>query len=126
MSKDLTKVLDSRHVKVLAAKKEELKDAIVFICLDEDKYGHCDIAQLRKIADTIDNIEPSAFYFIGLNGLTINIFDRNDYKNKDLVVTISPTADQDASAIEDDFKKAFSVAKSINFVHSNVNKIEII
>lgn len=112
-------VIDSRHLKILAAKKEELKDAIVFVCLDEDKYGYYDIAQLRKLAEGLEKIEPRGCYFIGLKNLRVNIFERSEIKNRDLIVTVDHPRGTgiDEAEVEDGFKKAFTEARSLKFVH---------
>jgi hypothetical protein len=116
-------IIDSRHLKILAAKKEELKDSVVFICLDDEKYGHYDVAQLRKLAESIEKIEPSAFYFVGLKTLRVNIFDRAEFKNRDIVVTVSHSQDMGEAEIEEGFNRAFNDAKSISFVHHYAEKV---
>jgi hypothetical protein len=107
-------------MKILAVKKDELKDCVLFVCLDEDKYGYYDIAQLRKLAEGLEKMEPSGCYVLGLKKLRFNIFDRAEIKNRDLVVTISHEEDDGVSQtdVEDRFKQAFSDARSIDFVHN--------
>lgn len=118
-------VIDSRHLKILAVKKQELKDAIVFVCLDEDKYGYYDIAQLRKIAENLDKLEPTGCYFIGVKNLRVNIFERSEVKNRDLIVTVDHPRGMgiDESEVEDGFKKAFMEARSLKFVHHYASSI---
>lgn len=112
-------VIDSRHLKILAVKKKELKDAIVFVCLDEEKFGYYDVAQLRKLAEGLEKIEPDGCYFIGLKNLRVNIFERSEIKNRDLIVSVDHPRGTgvDESEVEDGFKKAFSEARSLKFVH---------
>lgn len=118
-------VLDSRHLKVLAVKKEELKDSIVFVCLDEEKFGHYDVAQLRKIAEGINQIEPSGCYFLGLKNLRINIYDRKEIKNRDIIVTVGhPGPHIDEQEVEKSFKVACADARSISFVHHYAESID--
>ena len=112
-------VIDSRHLKILAAKKDELKDSIVFVCLDEEKFGYYDIAQLRKLAENLEKIEPDGCYFVGLKNLRVNIFERSEIKNRDLVVSVDHPRGMgiDESEVEEGFKKAFAEARSLKFVH---------
>ena len=119
-------VIDSRHLKILAVKKDELKDCIVFVCLDEDKYGYYDVAQLRKMAEGLDKIEPSGCYILGLKKLRFSIFERSEIKNRDLIITV---AHEDDTGIEEDdveerFKSAFADARSISFVHHYAESID--
>lgn len=118
MKKPLS-IIDSRHLKILAVKKADLKDSIVFVCLDDEKYGYYDIAQLRKLAEKLDNIEPDGCYFVGLKNLRVNIFERSEIRNQDLVVSVEHPQGTGVSEneVEDDFKKAFSEARSLKFVH---------
>lgn len=117
-------VIDSRHLKILAAKKDQLKDAVVFVWLDDNKYGYYDIAQLRTLAEGLDKIEPSGCYFVGMKSLRVNIFDLAEVKNRDLVITVdSPDLSKDD--IEDSFKEAFGAARSLTFVHKYASDIEI-
>ena len=115
--KKLQPIIDSRHMKVLSVKKEDLKDSVVFICLDEEKYGHYDVSQLREMAERIDKLEPSGCYFIGLKTLRINVFDKAEIKNRDIVVTVSHAGSVDIEAVENGLRQAFEGAKSVNIVH---------
>jgi len=112
-------VIDSRHMKILAVKKDELKDSIVFICLDEEKYGYFDVAQLRKLAEGLEKIQPDGCYFLGLKKLKFGIYDKSEVKNRDLIITVghSNDSDVDEEDVEDAFNQAFGCAKSIDFVH---------
>lgn len=116
-------VIDSRHLKILAVKKTELKDAIVFVCLDEEKFGYYDVAQLRKLAEGLEKIEPDGCYFIGLKNLRVNIFEQAEIKNRDLIVCVDHPRGMglDESEVEDRFKGAFSQARSLKFVHHYAN-----
>ncbi len=123
--KVMAPVIDSRHLKILAAKKDLLKDAIVFIRLNDQRYGEYDMAAMRKLAEEINNIEPTAWYCISVKDYDVDIYDVNEFKNKDLLVTVShrlPT-EADKANIEAEFSKALQVAKNITFVHTSV-KIE--
>lgn len=124
--KNPTPIIDSRHMKILAAKKEDLKDSIVFVCLDADKFGYYDVAQLRKLAEGLDRIEPTGCYFIGLKNLRVNIFERSEIKNRDLIVTVDHPRGMgiDESEVESGFVKAFSEARSLKFVHHYASSIE--
>ena len=116
-------IIDSRHLKILAVKREELKDSIVFVCLDEEKFGYYDIAQLRKLAEGLEKIEPDGCYFVGLKNLRVNVFERAEIRNRDLIVSVDHPRGMgvDESEVEEGFKKAFSEARSLKFVHHYAN-----
>ncbi len=116
-------VIDSRHLKILSVKKEDLKDSVVFVCLDEEKFGYYDVAQLRKLAESLEKIEPDGCYFIGLKNLRVNIFERSEVKNRDLIVSVDHPRGIgiDESEVEDHFQQAFSEARSLKFVHHYAN-----
>lgn len=118
-------IIDSRHMKILAVKREDLKDSIVFVCLDADKFGYYDVAQLRKLAEGLDKIEPDGCYFIGLKNLRVNIFERSEIKNRDLVVTVDHPHGMgiDEDEVEESFAKGFSEARSLKFVHHYASSI---
>lgn len=124
--KSAKSVIDSRHLKILAVKREDLKNSIVFVCLDADKYGYYDIAQLRKLAEGLDKIEPEGCYFVGLKKLRVNIFERSEIKNRDLIVTVDHPRGIgiDESEVEENFAKGFSEARSLKFVHHYASSIE--
>lgn len=123
--KSANPIIDSRHLKILTAKKKELKDSIVFVCLHEEKFGYFDIAQLRKLAEALEKIEPDGCYFVGLKNLRINIFERSEIKNKDLIVTIDHPkhAGIDEEEVEQKYRAAFSEARSLKFVHHYASSI---
>lgn len=113
-----TPVLDTRYVKVLTVKKDMLKDAVVFICLDEEKYGSYDISALRKMASTIEKIEESAIYFALTKKMDVQIYDKDEFKNKDLLITVGRDENgANEDTIEKGFRQALPNAKSIDFVH---------
>lgn len=122
-----TTIIDSRHLKIIAVKKDKLKDAVVFVCFNEDKYGLFDLALLRRAVDEIDKIEPGGVYFSSVKDYTISLYDQKTTKNKDIVVTVGHntiSASVKRSDIEAEFKKAFSGAKSVTVVHHHADTIE--
>jgi len=120
--KKLTPVLDTKYVKVIAAKKEALKDAIVLICLDEDKYGHYDIASLRKMAVTIEQLEESGSYFATTRRMDISIYDKDEFKGKDLLITVGKDDNGTSEKmIEKAFQQSLPDVNSIEFVHKSAD-----
>lgn len=116
--KNASSLVDSRHLKILAAKKAQLADAIVLVCLDEEKYGNLDKAGLRKIIEQIDQIEPAGIYFPVTKKMDIQFYDLAQFKNKDVVITIGHDSDDvDIDSFEADIRTALSSAKSCKFVH---------
>ena len=121
-SQPLSKIIDSRHLKILAAKKDMLKDAVVFISLDENRYGEYDIANLRKMLEVLDNLEPTGCYFLSLKDQNIQIYDMAQFKNRDLLITINDKAqDVDKTSLEEQFSKALPCAKSISFIYQDAS-----
>lgn len=118
-------IIDSRHLKIMAAKRDELKDSVVFVCLDEEKFGYYDVAQLRKLAESLEKIEPDGCYFIGLKNLRVNIFERSEIKNRELIITVDHPHGTgiNESEVEDGFRQAFSEARSLKFVHHYASSV---
>lgn len=117
------KILNSRHLKVLAAHKDDLKDSVVFVSFDSDKHGYSDVAQIQQALEAIDNIEPSGIYIGTMKGFDVTIYDSKDFKNKDIVVSVGHNAHSTkvgVSALEKQVRQAFSSAKSIKFIHANI------
>lgn len=119
-------VMDSRHLKILAAKRDDLKDSVVFVSLNEEKYGYFDIAQLRKLGEGLERVEPSGRYFIGLKDLRVNIFDRSEVKNRDLIITVDhpKSLGMTENEVEEGFRQAFSEANSLKFVHHYASSVK--
>lgn len=120
-------VIDSRHLKVLTAKRDLLKDAVVFICLDEDRYGHFDIANLRRLTQSIDNLEPTGCYFTGLKNLRINIFDKAEIKNRDIIVSLGHPDEHgpaEVQEIEEKIEAVFDCARSISVIHNYIDSVK--
>ena len=126
MKKNIQPILDSRHLKIINVKKDELKDSVVFVCLDEDKYGLYDVAQIRKLAEALERIEPDGCYFVGLKQFRVEIYDKATIKNRDIVITVAHQ--DDAGVAEEDveqrFHLAFPEANSIGFVHHYAKSID--
>jgi hypothetical protein len=120
--KRATPVIDSRHLKVLAAKREDLRDSIVFICLNEEKYGHVEKAKLRSLIQQIDSLEPDGVYFPMLVNMGIEFYSRSEFRNRDLVVTIKHqnAEDVDTEIVEEEIRTAIPNARSIQFIHEDV------
>ncbi len=121
--KKATPVIDSRHLKILAAKRDILRDSVVLVCLDEEKYGLYDKAALRKLTTHIDQIEPSGVYFPIVKKMDIAFYDKEEFRNRDLLVTIrhENPDEVDYDEIEAEFKRAIPNARSVDFVHLDVD-----
>ncbi len=122
-------IIDSRYFKVLAAKIDDLKDSIVFIAMNDDRYGEWDISQMRELGKKINNIEPSGRYFLGLKHFDVSSYDVNEIKGRDLIITITHSPSNRSSVsngdLESQFRSAFIEAKSVKFVHCTANKVSI-
>lgn len=121
MKKKPDVIIDSRHLKIVAAKRDLLKNAVVFVCLDEDKYGRADKSNLAALTQQIEKIEPSAIYFPVVKEMNMQIYDRAEFKHKDLVITVRHISNVDHDELEDRIRTALPEAKSITFVHEDID-----
>ena len=127
-SKNLPPIVDNRHLKIIAAKKDQLKDSVVFICFNEDRYGLFDLALLRKAVEEIDKIEPAGTYFSTVKDYQISIYDEKSTRNKDIVITVGHNDISEKvskSDIENEFRNAFPAARSVKVVHHHADAIEV-
>lgn len=113
-----TTIMDSRHLKVLVAKKELLQDSVVVLCLDEDKYGTVDVSQLQKVAEVLQQLAPDSIFFTAVKKMDLAFWDKAQFRNKDIIITIGhENEDQvDTNEVERLFTQCLE-AKSIRFVH---------
>ena len=77
--------------------------------------------------ECVDKIETSYIYFAGGKNFRINIFDRAEVKNRDIIITVGHPEDQtpaDVEQIKDNLKEAFAGAKSITIVEGYADSIE--
>lgn len=121
MRKKVNKLIDSRHLKILAAKKADLKDALVIIGLDENTRANK--MALRQIAEQMEKIEPNAIYFPVTKDMNVQIYDRAEFANRDIVVTIRHNQNVSRTQIEAEVSKAFDDARTVTFVHGDI-KVE--
>jgi hypothetical protein len=115
-----TEIINSMHMKILSVKRDLLKDSVVFVCLDEDQFGQYDLGTLAQIAEQLDDIEPSGSYFLVTKKYNIRVYDRSEFKNKDLIVTYSIPDEHDKDKFHDltkAFNQAIPEAKSISFIN---------
>ena len=113
-------VVDSRFLKIVAAKKDELQDALIFVNLNESKYGHLDKGQLRNILETLEHVAPDSVWLGTTKDYSLSIIDRAALKNKDIVVGMQyeDVSLVDPEVLEDMIRKAIPEANSISFIHS--------
>lgn len=121
--KKATPIVDSRFIKIVAAKQKDLQDALIFVCLNEAKYGHLDKGQLRKIVEMLERVAPDSVWFGATKDYSLDIIDRAELKNKYLLVTLTyedlDVVDQ--SFVEDKIKQAIPEAKSVSFIHTEAH-----
>lgn len=120
-------LIDSRFLKILSAKKDDIQDSLIFVCLNEDKYGHLDRGQLRKMVEAMEKIAPDSCWFGVTKNYEISFIDRKELANKDLLITVDyenpDLIDQDK--VEEQFKRAIPEAASIKVVHTQPASISI-
>lgn len=122
IKKNPKKLVDSRYIKIIASKRVELKDSITLIYLDQDKFGKMDKSEVKSFIQAIDKLEPTGSYFPMYKKMRLEIYDRQDFKNRDILITINHDNDDiDKDEVESSIKKSIPEAKSINFIHANVN-----
>lgn len=119
MQKTANTIINSRYLKILAVKKDELRDSIVFIDLNDDKYGNFDKAVLHALVQQIEQIEPSGCYFPLTKDVNITFHKIGDFDNQDVIVSVNrPTAEEE---VREDFEKQIRAllnrAKSVQIVH---------
>ena len=114
-------LIDSRHLKIIAAKKADLKDSLVIICLDETHYGSLEKTTLRKIAEQLQSIEPDAVYFPVTKSMNVQIFDKSEFKGKKLLITVKHDKNISNEQVDDQIKKAIPEAKAITVIHADVD-----
>jgi len=119
--KSTTPLIDSRYLKIIAAKKADLKGSLVLICLNEEKYSRVDKMALRKIAEQLQAIEGDAVYFPVTKDMGVQIFDKEEFRNKKLLVTIQHDGNLTNSQIDEQLKKAIPEAKTITVIHAGVD-----
>lgn len=121
-------ILDNRHLKVLAAKRDILKDSVVFLNLNEDSFGELDVQELEAIAQRIDDIEPDGSYFVGSKDIKIDIYERSEIRNKNLRIVFRQKKGKDIAdqtSIEQYFREVFKEAKSVDFVYLPECEIQV-
>lgn len=109
-------VINSRHLRILSIKKDILKNAIVLICLDEDKYNSKERDELKKIIQTINQIEPSGLYISTGKKMSVEIYDIAQFKNRDVLITVA-NANIDVEKMESMIRQVLPDAKSVKFVY---------
>ena len=115
-------ILNARHVKVLAAHKNDLKNSVVFISFCADKQGDADVTQLQQALEAIDNIEPSGVYIGTFKDFDVSIYNVDDFKNKDIVISVdhSNSTKLGITAMDKQIRQSFGSAKSIQIIHSKI------
>lgn len=121
--KEVGQIIDSRHMKILSVKKKQLADSVVLVCLDQDKFGQIDKAALQSLIKKIDDIEPSGIYFPLFKKMNVEFYDKFEFKNRDILVTLNYDLDEeiDLKEIENEIKQAIPEAKSISFIHRSAS-----
>jgi len=76
---------------------------------------------LRQVAEQIHNIEPDGIYFPVLQNMNVQIFDRESFRSRDVVVAVNHDSSIPNTDIENEVSKAFTGARSVSFVHGNVS-----
>ncbi len=119
-SKSPKTLVDSRHMKILAVKKEELKDALMVVLIGEEKVGLYDISVFRESLKDLQRLESSSDWLLSTKKFDIRIYDKKDLKNRDLIVTV----DHKNEKMEQVLSDALSGAKSIRYVYGATLQIE--
>ena len=116
-----TPVIDSRHLKILSAKKELLNNSVVLVYFDDDKFHGSSVR--RKIIEKIDAIAPNGNYFPLSDGVEIHFYDKAEFKNKDVLVTIFKDDGDDRSTekLVSKLKSILPGVKSVSVVCANLS-----
>lgn len=101
----------------MTAKKDILRDAVVIVNLDPNLVLDAD--DQERVAQSLEKIEPSAFYLINGYNLSIEVIGKQEFKNKSLRIMVKQS-DNISMAARDDiqqmFQEAFKDAKDIEVV----------
>lgn len=108
-TKNINTIIDSRHLKILSVKKSELKDSVVLLQSDENS--------LRNTCELLNQMEPSAIYFPLSKNLSMKIYDKSEFNNKDIVVTVSKDNSSEQHLL-DLLNKALPKTKSITIIYA--------
>jgi hypothetical protein len=115
-------ILDTRDLKILSVKRAELKDAVVFIVGTNVTGGKkIDRSAIMKLAEHLQTMEPDSVYFPVLSEIDIQIYSMDELKHQDLLVVVRPNEKRDTCQVELQVSKALSKAKSITFIHEDIN-----
>lgn len=115
--KNIRKILDNKILKIIAAKKADIEDSIVFIIFNEKEFTGEDAAYLQKITEQIDAQIPSAGYFPVSKNIDIEIYDKKEFKNRDVLVTINADEDEiNKNSIQKYMSQALGCARSVEVV----------
>jgi hypothetical protein len=107
-------VIDSRFLKVCAAKRAHLSNSVVLVQGDQKL--------LNGIIEQINKLEPTGVYFPIHSECDISFYDQNDFRNKDIIITLKlpKISKPEIEAIENEIRQAIPNARSITFVHGNL------
>lgn len=116
-------IVDSRYLKILSTKKEDLENAIVLICFDENKFDKADKEQMTTLVEKINELVPSGVYLPLFRKCKIELYHKDDFKNKNVLITIKHdnSTPVDRGAIEKEIAKGLPEAKSLSFIHQDVD-----
>jgi hypothetical protein len=110
-------IIDSRHLKIVATKKQHLNDSVAFLWLDEDRIGELDLQQAGKMGEQLVKYGSNMTLFIAPKKYGIEVFDASEFKNRDIVVTVTcPTRKMNAEEISKNIIAAFGRARSVKVV----------
>ena len=81
--KECDTIIDSRHVKILSAKKEDLQAAgVVFVWVDENQIGEIDIQQAIEISKVIQTYTDKVSLFIAPKKYGLDVYDATEIRNR--------------------------------------------
>lgn len=125
-AKPTAEIINSRHLKILATKKQEIKDSIAFVWIDEDKIGELDLQKAEAIVKELDKVDKNVAIVISPKKYGITLYDRSQIRNKDIVITVTTSAlGVSFKQMREDLEQTFKEARSVKVILVNVDEMNI-
>lgn len=114
---NFTSFIDSRNLKILLAKKNEIADSVLIVREDSPE-------KLTNILKHLESIEPNGKYVGVSSRLKFDVYRKSDFTNDQIVVAINEIKSEMKDQVEKQIKEYFSNAKSIEVIFGTISTVE--